>query len=397
MNTSTSGTKQSKRRKTWRLLLTILGALILIRLILPYIVLYVVNKNLAEISGYYGHVDDIDLSLYRGAYVVKDLYINKVDTVTKKQTELLTAPKIDISIEWKSLLRGRIVSEMEFASPTLRFTSEAAEPEQMEKDTNDFRKILKTFTPMSLNRFEIFDGTIGYLDPNAKPVVDIAIKNAHILAHNLSNIVDTTALPAKVEATADVYGGSVSFNMRVDALAEVPTYDMNVELKDADLTQLNDMFQAYGKFDVNRGTFGMYMEMAAKDRKFLGYVKPFINDLDVVGKEDRTDNLLRKIWEGIVGIVGDILEAPKTDYVATKVPIAGEYDNRSIGIWYAVFAALRNGLFQALVPSLDNQVNLQTVNKVQKDDVGKSGFFNKVFGGPGEADKKKKSESKKDE
>jgi hypothetical protein len=215
----------------------------------------------------------------------------------------------------------------------------------------------------------------------------------HIIARNLSNVADTSALPARVKATAGVYGGHMEFNMRINALAEDPTYDLNLELKNADLKRLNDFFQAYGKFDVNKGTFGMYMELAAKDRKFIGYVKPFIKDLDVVGHEDRKDNILRKIWEAIVGIAGDILEAPKSDQIATKVPIVGAYDDRTIGIWYAVYAALRNGLIQGLVPSLDNQVSITTVNAVKKDAVKKEGFFKKVFGKPGEEKKKKKSKS----
>jgi len=392
-SSSRAGTKKAKKRRSIYIGLTVLFVIIILRLILPYIVLHYVNKSLAEISGYYGHVEDIDISLYRGAYVVNNLYINRVDTATLKQTELFKAPDIDISIEWKSLFHGRIVSELEFREPVLKFTEDAAEPEQMEKDTNDFRKMLKTFTPISVNRFEVYDGTIAYVDPNVKPKVDIRMSETHIIARNLSNVADTSALPARVLATAGVYGGHLDFNMRINALAEDPTYDLNLELKNADLKRLNEFFQAYGKFDVNKGTFGMYMELAAKDKKFIGYVKPFIKDLDVVGHEDRNDNILRKIWEGIVGIAGDILEAPNSDQIATKVPIVGTYDKRTIGTWYAVFAALRNGLIQGLVPTLDNQVNIKTVNKVKKGEVKKEGFFKKVFGKPGEEKKKKKSKS----
>jgi len=392
-STSRAGTKKAKKRRSIYIGLTVLFVIIIIRLILPYIVLHYVNKSLAEISGYYGHVEDIDISLYRGAYVVNNLYINRVDTATLKQTDLFKAPDIDISIEWKSLFHGRIVSELEFREPVLKFTEDAAEPEQMEKDTNDFRKMLKTFTPISVNRFEVYDGTIAYVDPNVKPKVDVRMSETHIIARNLSNVADTSALPARVLATAGVYGGHLDFNMRINALAEDPTYDLNLELKNADLKRLNDFFQAYGKFDVNKGTFGMYMELAAKDKKYIGYVKPFIKDLDVVGHEDRNDNILRKIWEGIVGIAGDILKAPKSDQIATKVPLVGTYDNRTIGTWYAVFAALRNGLIQGLVPTLDNQVNIKTVNAVKKGEVKKEGFFKKVFGKPGEEKKKKNSKS----
>jgi len=387
---STKRPVSSKRKKALKIVLIILAVLIIFRIILPYWVLHFVNNRLSELSGYYGQVRDINISLYRGAYVVKDLYINKVDTATQEQTELFTAPNIDISLEWAALFRGRIVTELEFIDPELRFTENRVEPEQMEKDTNDFRKMLSAFTPYQVNRFEVFNGKIGYVDPTVEPNVDVYLTDAHVIARNLSNVRDTSALPAKINATANLYGGELIFNMRTDALADDPKYDMNIEVLNAELVNLNDFFKAYGGFDVNKGTFSMYMEMAAKDRKFIGYVKPLIKDLDVVGPEDERDNILRKIWEGMVGLAGDILEAPKSDAIATKVPIVGEYDDRTIGIWYAVWAVMKNAFVQALYPTLDHQVSLQSVNSVKKDDLKKEGFFRKTFGEPGEEEKKKK-------
>ncbi|HXR80636.1 MAG TPA: DUF748 domain-containing protein, partial [Saprospiraceae bacterium] len=224
-----------------------------------------------------------------------------------------------------------------------------------------------------------------------QPKEDVYLTDAHVLARNLSNVRDTSALPAKIDATANVYDGQLVLKMRADALAEDPTYDMNIEVVNAKLVHLNDFFKAYAGFDVNQGTFGMYMELAAKDRKFIGYVKPFIKDLDVVGPEDKRDNILKKIWEGVVALAADILEAPKSEAIATKVPLVGEYDDRRIGIWYSVWAVLKNAFVQALYPALDNQVSLNSVNKVKKDDVKKEGFFRKTFGEPGQEKKKKKS------
>jgi len=60
--------------------------LIIIRLVLPYVVLHYANKTLANMKGYFGHIDDIDLSIYRGPYSINNIYLNKVDTVSKKQT-----------------------------------------------------------------------------------------------------------------------------------------------------------------------------------------------------------------------------------------------------------------------------------------------------------------------
>lgn len=385
-----SGKKLSKKGRRNRLLhigVVIVVIIIALRLILPYWVLDFVNKRLSAINGYYGHVDDIDIELYRGAYQVKNIYINKIDTATQQQTPFFASPVVDISIEWRSLFKGRIVSELDFYSPALRFTEDKAEPEQLEKDTNDFRRILKTFTPYKVNRFEVFDGKIQYVDNTVRPVVDIELDNAHILARNLSNVEDTTLLPASVKANADVYGGSLDFNMRINALAEHPTYDMNAEIKGANLVRLNDFFKAYADFDVNKGTFGMYLEIAAKDRKFIGYVKPVITNLDVVGPEDRKDSVLRKLWEGLVGFAGDILTNPKTEKIATKIPIVGEYGDRKVGVWYAILAGLRNGFIQAIYPALDYQVTIGTVEAVNPKENKKEGFFKKIFGKPGEKKK----------
>ena len=49
-------------------------------------------------QGYYGHVNDVDLSLYRGAYKIKDIYINKIDK-QKKQVQFFSSQLIDLSEE----------------------------------------------------------------------------------------------------------------------------------------------------------------------------------------------------------------------------------------------------------------------------------------------------------
>ncbi len=387
---STSSQRPAKRKRLLRIGLAIIVLLVAFRIVLPYIVLNFINNRLANIEGYFGHVADLDISLYRGAYTVKEIYINVVDTSSQKEIPFFSAGNIDISIEWKSLLKGQIVSELECHTALLSFTNNASEPEQLENDSNDFRLMLKTFTPLKVNRFEVFNGRIEYLDPFATPPVKIFLDNAHILANNLSNVEDTTLLPATIFSTADVYGGQLTFNMRINALAKDPTYDMNIEINKAQLVNMNTFFKAYGDFDVNKGSLDLYMEIAAKDRKYIGYVKPVISDLDVVGPEDRKDSLLRKLWEGLIGIGGDLLENPKTDNIVTKVPIVGNYGDRTVGIWYAIVAALSNGFIQSIYPSLDHQVTIGLVQEVDPEKGNKVGLFKKVFGGPGSKNDKKK-------
>ena len=69
-----------------------------------------VNQTLSEIPGYYGEVEDINIALIRGAYVINGLYLNKADTGT--QVPFIKLPQTDISVQWKSLFKGKIVAEI---------------------------------------------------------------------------------------------------------------------------------------------------------------------------------------------------------------------------------------------------------------------------------------------
>ena len=375
-------------KNQYKILLGVAILLIIIRLILPYVVLHYANKTLANMKGYYGHIDDIDLSIYRGAYIIKHMYLNKVDSVSKKQTDFFKSRDIDLSLEWGALFHGSIVGELIFDSPELIFTKDKVEIGDVKKDTSDFRILLKAFMPIKVNRFEVNDGTIHYADNTSKPKIDISLKQTHILALNLTNATNNKVeLPSTVTAQASVYEGTLNFTMKLNALADNATFDLNAEIKNTNLVLLNDFLKAYGNFDVNRGTFSLYTEMAAKDGKFVGYVKPEITNLKVLGPEDRHDSFFHKIWESLVGVVGFVFKNHNKDQLATKVTIKGNFKNPKTNTLDAIWEVLRNAFIQALMPSIDNEININSVNSDKPED--KKNILQKIFS------KDKKKEDKK--
>ena len=212
--------------------------------------------------------------------------------------------------------------------------------------------------------------------------------NLHVVATNLRNSYDSSKLlPAKVIARADVYEGEFAFSMNINPLARQPTFDLNAELKNTNLVLLNDFFQAYAKIDVNKGEFGMSTEVAAKKGSFKGYVKPIIKDLDVLGHEDRDDNVFRKIWEGLVGFVGDVFKNQSKDQVATKIPFEGRLDNPETNIWITITNVLQNAFIQAIQPSIDSEINIASVEAAKPE---KKTFLEQVFGSKDKKDEKEK-------
>lgn len=376
-------------KRKYKILLGIAILLISIRIILPYFVLHYANKTLANMKGYFGHIEDIDLSIYRGAYTINDIYLNKTDSITKKQTDFFKAKNIELSIDWGSILQGYFVSELQFDSPVLIFTKDKVELSDVKNDTNYFRKLLKDFTPLKVNRFEVFDGELHYLDNTSKPKVDVSLTQTHIIAFNLSNVMDDKIeLPATVTANASAYEGKFTLDMKLNALNVNPTFDLNAELKNTNLVLLNDFFKAYGNFDVHRGNFELYTEMAAKEGKFKGYVKPIIKDLKVVGPEDRPDTFFNKLWERIVGSTGIIFKNQKENQIATKIDIEGDFNNPKTNTIEVIWEVFRNAFIKALDPNIDYDIDINSVKTDMPKD--KRNLLKRIFS----SDKKKKEVKK---
>ena len=387
-------TKPARRRRLWRTLLIVVAVLALIRIALPYVLLHFANQRLGNMPGYYGHIDDIDLALIRGAYRIDNFFLDQQDSVTQQRTPFMAAEVIDLSVEWKALLHGSVVGELVIDRPEMRFTLDAVEPDEVQKDTADFRDLLHDFMPLKIDRVELHEGVLRYRDPGAKPPVDVQLDALEALATNLRNSYDSSeVLPAAITAEANMYGGRLDLNMRLDPLAEAPAFDLNVELEKTELVRLNDFFKAYGKFDVNKGVFGLYSEIATRDGDFKGYVKPVINDLDIVGHEDRDDNFLHQLWEVVAGAAGQVLTNIPNDQLATKVEMTGKLKDPNMSAWYAVIDLMRNAFIQAIQPAIDQEISIASVGKGVDE---REGFFKKLFGSnEGKKEKPRGQEEKK--
>lgn len=371
--------KHRRGRRALTIVLVVVALIVAVRLALPYIILNYANKSLAQMDGYKGRIKDIDLAIIRGAYKIDSIYINQVDTVTQKETPFVAASLIDLSIEWRALLEGALVGEVIVENPVVRFTKERVEPKEVQQDSSDFKQVLEDLMPLEINRLEFRNGRLQYVDNTSKPKVDISMTDVDVVALNLRNSYDSAAvLPASINANATVYEGKLDMKMKLNPLAEVPTFDLNAEWKNTNLVKLNEFLQAYAKIDVNEGSFGLFTEVAAKEGTFTGYVKPLLEGIDVLGKEDKKDNILRKVWEGITGTVSEVLENQSEETFATKIPFRGEIEDPKANIFFAVMQILENAFINALQPSIDEQINLTTVDKEQTE---KKGLLEKVFGG----------------
>jgi hypothetical protein len=349
-----------KVKKKW-IVIGSIGLLLLIgRIMLPHYVTKYVNKVLADIPGYRGSIEDVDIWLIRGAYQIHGLKLFEV--TEDREIPFLDLPLIDLSVEWKALFKGSIVGEVIFERPVINFEGEKKEPEntdEVEAADVDWTEPLKELMPLQINRFEIIDGKVAFLDFSTNPQVDISLQNLDLLATNLNNADgNDNDLPSTLKATATSIGnGNLTIQMGMNILKPMPDLDIDLKFENVNMPDLNDFIMAYSKVDVEKGTFNLYSEIALKDSAFTGYVKPVVLDLKVVDWKKDKQKPLNLIWQSIVGLFAEIFENQREDQFATKVPLEGRITSVDADIMSSVWNVFRNAFVKAFERNTDGTVN----------------------------------------
>ena len=343
------------RKMRW--LLGIAVVLVIVRALLPTLVQRYVNKTLNSIPEYSGHVGDVDLNLWRGAYEIED--VSLVKSSGKVPVPLFSSPKVDLSVEWRQLWKGKFVGEIELQEPEINFVSApTAEGKQGSVDASWIDRVKDLF-PLKLNRVTVHEGSVHYRDFHSSPKVNLDLKEVEGVATNLTNRpTPGIELPAAVHANGDMPGGGTFLlDAKLAPLAEEPTFSIDASAEKVGLPALNDFLKAYGNVDAEAGTFSAYAEFAAKDGAFDGYVKPLFKDIQVA-RWRQDESFVRRVWEGIVQLAAKILENPDKERVATRIPLHGRFDKPQPDLWATIGGLLRNAYIQALVPGIEGSISL---------------------------------------
>lgn len=345
-----------RRSKLFWVLSSLLVVLVVARVALPHVVERYVNRTLAGLDGYTGRVEDVDISLWRGAYQIEGLRIDK--TEGKTRVPYFRARQIDLSVAWDALLRGSIVAELALDAPELNFVTASKEATEQTEPASNWQETVQDLVPFRIERFSITDGEVHYRDFGSDPQVNIYLQHLDGVVRNLTNSED---LGGDLFARFDVRGeamrsGRFRLEGSVDPYAEEPTFELKAQLQDLAVTELNDFLKAYGKFDAESGTFSLDAELSASKGAFRGYAKPFVRDLEVADFGDDDKNFFTKVWEGVVEVTSDVLEDRPRDTIATRVPLRGRLEEPTADVWATIGGLLRNAFIESLRRGLEGEL-----------------------------------------
>jgi len=343
-----------------KILLVISLLLLLIRLAMPYAILRYIEYRFDKIPEYKIHIDDLDLHLYRGAYVLKGI---RLINITKQiPVPFFSAERIDLAVQWRALFHRRLVAEMKIESPELNFVIDPKGEQQQLTIDQEWQNAVKALFPLNFNNIIVRDGRLSFQSFTSRPPFKLFLKQVNGKLVNLQNaerlnkhMVSSLAIDAK-----GMDDSPVVFRMEFDPFAKQPTFDLDAEIKRMNIPEANNFLRHYTKIKVKKGLFSLYVEAAAARGKITGYAKPIIEHLEVVEvKED--DSVIEALYKSGVQLLSKILENPEKKSVATKIAIKGDIEDPDTSIWSIVSNLLHHAFIQALIPKIDNSIDMRDV------------------------------------
>jgi hypothetical protein len=200
-------------------------------------------------------------------------------------------------------------------------------------------------------------GEIGLIDPHASPEYRVFISEVDLRIDNLSNHFNQG--PARLKLNGTFMGSGrtrVSATFRPED--QGPDFDMQATIEDTKLKDMNDLLRAYGNFDVNAGLFSIYSELRVKNNQVDGYVKPFFKNVDVYDRrQDEDKSLFKKMYEGLVEGVNDLLSREPQDRTAARTEFSGNVDDPQADTWQTVLTLIQNAFFKAILPGFDRAIS----------------------------------------
>ena len=349
-----------RRHRPWSIALLLVAAgLVGARLYLPTAIRSYIERVLEANGAYTGSVGDVDVALWHGAFAVQELEIVKRNG--EVPVPFVSVPETSGSLAWRALFRhATVVLEVHVSSPVLRVVAGPTEAQRQDGSGARWQETIEALTPIRIDRLTVEDGRAEFHDFHSEPQVHVQLTEIALVADNLTNLRDPEKpMPARVHLRATpMDAGLLDLKADLDPLAELPTFDADLELTGMALAPWNSFLRAYGGFDVEAGSIALFSEVRAQEGRFDGYLKPFVKDLDVLRIEEEADeqNLFQSAWEALVGAAAEVLQNQPTERLATRIPLKGTVAKPETDFWPVFANVFRNAFVEAFAPRLEGSI-----------------------------------------
>jgi hypothetical protein len=200
------------------------------------------------------------------------------------------------------------------------------------------------------DQLDISKSTFAFEDKEVNPPYRVFFEDAELHLNNFTNHLTEGTMVGKL--TGKFMGwGDTAIGTTFRPETNGPDFDMAVRIEPTPMRVLNDLWRAYGNFDVVGGLFSLYTELKVKNGTVSGYVKPLFQDIDALDRnQDKNKGIFQKVYEGLIGGSSWLLENRPRSEVATVTTVSGKLENPKTSTSEAILGLIQNAFFKSILP-----------------------------------------------
>jgi hypothetical protein len=203
------------------------------------------------------------------------------------------------------------------------------------------------------DQLDISKSTFAFENQEVTPPYRLFFDDAELHLNNFTNHLTEGTMVGKLTGKF-MGGGATAVGMTFRPEISGPDFDLAVRIEPTPMRVLNDLWRAYGNFDVVGGLFSLYTELKVKNGEVSGYVKPLFTDVKAYDqRQDKNKGVFHNAYERLIGGISWLLANRPRDEVATVATVSGKLENPKTSTVEAIFGLLQNAFFKSILPGFE--------------------------------------------
>ena len=342
--------------------------LLVARVALPRVLTWLANLGIRKIPGYRGRVQKVAINFTAPRLVIRGSHWGKFNG--SKLEQLLDVSSLIVGSRWKHILTGALVGYIRLDSPRLLLDLEsirrragdgATRPNpdrnsMADENQQPWLEKVNQLPAFRLTSAVLTDGEVHLQGIAGQNGIDIRVDRLNLYLDNVTNSTKFAAtLMAKASCDARVMAtGNLELRAQGYPLAQVPTFNVDFQTSNIDLTELRPIIEKNAEIDVRRGIVDLYVEAAAADGQIQGYAKPIFDHLELETPKHSSFAGKMKAWTAEA--VAKLGRNKRKDRIATRIAFEGSLEDPDLNIVDAILRFIRNGFITAERASLEHRI-----------------------------------------
>ena len=207
---------------------------------------------------------------------------------------------------------------------------------------------------LKVDQLRLNEATVAFLDDNSDHRYNLYLSSFDAHVTNLSNHSEESVSTIKADGRF-MGSGAATLTGTFRPQKQGSDFDLNLGVERADLTSLNDLLRAYGRFDVQSGNVSIYSQASVRRGTISGYIKTLFSKVVVYDHEkDKGKPVLHQAYELMIGGAAKLLKNHSTQQTATQISLNGKLDSPTISTWEALGKLVSNAFIDAIEPGFDH-------------------------------------------